>query len=139
MAVRGPAPRPPGQTRRRNKPAHEWTVVPDVPFRGGPRLPRYCPPGRPWPPATKRWWAVVSSMPHCRLWIGSDWAFALDTAIIAAEFHAGNMRVAGELRHREKVMGTTADALAGLRIRYVPAVEAVAEPRVEKLEDYRDL
>jgi hypothetical protein len=50
-------------------------------------------------------------MPHGRLWIASDWQFALDTAIIAAEFHAGNMRLAGELRHLEKVTGTTAKAL----------------------------
>lgn len=76
---------------------------------------RGCPdcalPAEPWPPTTNRWWTVVSSMPHCRLWIAFDWQVALDTAIIAAEFHAGNMRRAGELRHREKVTGTTAKAL----------------------------
>lgn len=74
-----------------------------------------------WPVETRRWWLAVSSMPHCVVWSGSDWQFALDTAVVAAAFHAGDVRVAGELRQREKILGTTVDARRDLRIRYVDA------------------
>lgn len=72
-----------------------------------------------WPAETKRWWRTVSRMPHCVLWTDADWQFALDTALIAAGFHAGDMRLATELRAREKILGTTGDARRDLRIRYV--------------------
>jgi hypothetical protein len=102
-------------------------------------------PGRltEWPAETKRWWAAISSMPHCRLWTDADWQHAIDTAYIAAAFHAGDMRLAAELRAREKVMGTTADARRDLRIRYVPADEQRdrrdAEPSasVTAMDEYR--
>ena len=72
-----------------------------------------------WPAATLRWWRAISRMPHCVVWTASDWQFALDTAVIAAAFHAGDYRLAAELRQREKVLGTTVDARRDLRIRYL--------------------
>jgi hypothetical protein len=94
-----------------------------------------------YPPATRRWWQAVSRMPHCARWSASDWQFALDTAVIAAAFHAGNHRLAGELRAREKVMGTTADARRDLRIRYVDDQGAVVDDAltssVTAMDDYR--
>jgi hypothetical protein len=79
-------------------------------------------------------------MPHCVLWAGSDWEFAEMTAELVAEFHAGDLRLAVEIRNREKVLGTTADYRRDLRIRYVPAVaEAGGESNVTRLSDYRDL
>lgn len=102
---------------------HEWTEVVDVPFDGvRPGLPRR---KGGWPASTKRWWETVSRMPHCVLWSDADWQFALDTALLAAEFHEGNVRVAGELRQREKILGTTLDARRDLRIRYVDEAEKV--------------
>jgi hypothetical protein len=80
-----------------------------------------------WPAATRRWWRAVSRMPHCVCWAESDWTFALDTAVVAATFHAGDVRVAGEFRQRERIMGVTADSRRDLRIRYV-------EPDAEELE-----
>lgn len=141
MAVRGTKPKPEGQKRNRVQSPIDWAVVPNTPHTGGPRLPRR---EQGWPAMTKRWWATVSSMPHCRLWADSDWAFALDTALVAAAFHGGDMRAAAELRNREKLLGTTLDARRDLRIRYVepgsPAPEEPAEeeaPRVASLDDYR--
>jgi hypothetical protein len=96
-----------------------------------------------WPAETKRWWRTVSHMPHCILWTEGDWQFALDTALIAAGFHAGDMRLAAELRAREKVLGTTADARRDLRIRYIDeaADDESAEDQgsVTAMADYKQM
>jgi len=137
MPVAGRKPKPDGQKRNRVKPTHDWTEVLDVPFAGkAPVLPKEI----GWPVATKRWWKVVAAMPHCVLWADSDWQFALDTALIAKAFHEGDVRVATELRQREKIMGTTADARRDLRIRYVDAIaptEGEGAATVTALAEYR--
>jgi hypothetical protein len=139
VPVAGRKPKPPGQAVHRNKPIHDWTEVADVPYVDGPKLPRNRPNGSPWPAVTKRWWQVVSAMPHCRLWKDSDWQFALDTALLAAEFHTGELRLATELRNRERVLGTTVDFRRDLRIRYVDVDVQVEDAEVTRLDDYRDL
>lgn len=137
MAVRGTKPKPEGQKRNRVKSPIDWVEVVDVPFEEGPVLPAT----EPWPNQTRAWWGAVSRMPHCVLWSEGDWQFALDTARVAAAFHAGDVRVAAELRQREKILGTTVDARRDLRIRYVPAGEVepdVSTPAgVTSLDDYR--
>ena len=138
MGVAGRKPKPDGQAVNRNKPTHDWTEVPRIPFEDGPDLPD----GVDWPTATRRWWRTVSRMPHAALWDESDWNFAIDTARLHAEFWTESTRVATELRNREKVLGTTQDFLRDLRIRYVdPAPVEKGEPGapVTKLDDYRDL
>lgn len=91
-----------------------------------------------WPSETRKWWRTVSRMPHCVLWNESDWQFALDTAMVAAAFHSGDARVANELRQREKIMGTTADARRDLRIRYVDEAPPEADPAiVTAMDAYR--
>jgi hypothetical protein len=142
MPVTGRKPKPEGQARNRNKPTHDWTEVVALPFKGGPKLPAKMSNGLPWPTWTKRWWGVVSTMPHCSLWSDSDWEFAMDTAVLKALFHMqGNQSVATEIRNREKVLGTTADYRRDLRIKYVaPKVDEGAEDAdVVTLNDYRDL
>jgi hypothetical protein len=97
------------------------------------------PPGS-WPAATRRWWRGVSSMPHCALWTETDWQFALDTAVLVAAFHAGNHRVAGEVRRRESMMGTTVDARRDLRIRYLEPDGAISDgvsSSVTAMAEYR--
>lgn len=134
-----PGRRPSGKpTRDRNPRVHDWTEVADVPFAGQ-KLPAKRADGRAWPSATRRWWAAVSSMPHCALWREADWSFAEDTALIAARFHDGDEKVAGELRIREKTMGTTHEARMSLRLRYVPPSGDESAPEVARLDDYRDL
>ena len=148
MPVTGRKPKPPGEAVTRHKPTTEWTEVPDVPFSSGPKLPAKRPTilgPKPWSARSKQWWSVISSMPHCVLWTPSDWEFALDTAHIAAPFHAGeDMRpaLAAELRSRERILGTTLDYRRDLRIRYVPVkveAESTEDAGVTRMSDYRDL
>lgn len=141
MPVAGRKAKPEGQAVNRHKPTHDWTEVVDQPFEDAPKLPKTQPNGLAWPAWTKRWWGVVSTMPHCTLWTDSDWEFAFDTAALKAAFHMNSTNaLATEIRNREKVLGTTADYRRDLRIRYV-AAKAVAEvpTEVTKLDDYRDL
>lgn len=124
--------------RRRNRAVHDWTEIPDVPFTGPtPKLPATKPGDPSWPTATRVWWKSITQMPHCTLWSGADWQFALDSALVAAQFHRGDIKAATELRQREKVMGTTVDFRRDLRIRYVPAISEVERPAVKSLADYQ--
>lgn len=135
MPVAGRKPKPDGQKRNRVKPVHDWTEVIDVPFDTDRK-----PPGR-LRKRTADWWAGVSSMPHCVLWSESDWQFAMDTALLHQAFVGGDVRLAGEIRMREKVMGTTMDARRDLRIRYVPPAEAgpaAGSAEVTDMVAYRD-
>lgn len=94
-----------------------------------------------WPAATIQWWDTLSSMPHCVLWTDGDWQFALDTALVAAAFHNGDVRVATELRRRESAMGTTREARRDLRIRYVDVLpETKADTAsVTVMDTYRQM
>ena len=123
--------------RHRVRPVHQWLEVEHRPFEDGPKLPSRQPKGASWPASTKRWWHAISTMPHCTLWQESDWAFAFDTAIVAAAFHAGDLKAADELRKREKVLGTTLDSRRDLRIRYVASVEQTEGASVTAINDYR--
>lgn len=121
MAVPGAKPKPEGRKVTGHPLTQEWTDVQDVPYRGD----KPTPPGR-LAGRSKRWWEVVSSMPHCVLWSESDWEFALDTLAIHRRFSRTG-EGAAELRIREKLLGTTMDARRDLRIRYIPLPEASAE------------
>jgi hypothetical protein len=75
-------------------------------------------------------------MPHCVLWHDSDWAYALDTAVVHDQASYGSVSAMAELRLREKSLGTTFDARRDLRIRYVePETESLAI--VDELDDRR--
>ena len=114
------------------------TQVLFVPFEGGPALPKTQPGAPSWPTWTRRWWKAVSRMPQCALWSEADWDFALQTALVAAAFHRGDVKAATELRQREKVMGTTMDARRDLRIRYVPPETAgERDAGIAAIDDYR--
>lgn len=137
-------------TVNRNKPTYEWTTLPAVPYDGPkPELPTFrqvmVKNGEvvvvPIEDRTREWWQAVSAMPHCSLWIESDWQFALDTAMVHASAVYGSVTAAAELRQREKVLGTTVDARRDLRIRYVDeqnqeVAEVIPSP-VTKLDDRR--
>lgn len=153
MPIAGRKPKADGQKRNRHAPTHDWTEVPNVPYAGKrPALPTkrgrvsksrgaqdefetvaLC-------AMTRRWWKSVSTMPHCALWTAADWQFAIDTAIVADRFYVGEAGTAGELRQREKLLGTTIDARRDLRIRYVEPVDqadAATNADVTSLPDYR--
>jgi len=144
MSGRKPVDRP---VVHRNKPAVEWTEIPNTPYKGErPVLPDtrevinkagdvsvY-----PIPDSTKDWWESVTTMPHCVLWTPSDWAFCSDTALVHAQAVTGVISAMAELRQRERILGTTFDARRDLRIRYV---DVEAEPSklapVDSLDERR--
>lgn len=143
MAVTGPEPK--ANKIGRTPTAVEWIEVPNVPYDGPvPQLPatRSCvtPEGVALEldinERTRAWWAVVSRMPHCRLWTDADWQFALDTALLKDAFYAApaqTVAIAVEIRRREDQLGTTGEARRKLRIRYVDPVETT-EPEPDTLE-----
>lgn len=133
MAVTGRKPKD-GPKRNRVAAVHDWTTVVDEPYEGPrPKLPDArriewtdrelgrCSEMQPLQPITYAWWDRVGAMPHCVLWSDADWQYAVTTALVADAVFAGDVRLAGELRQRERVLGTTLDARRDLRIRYVPA------------------
>ncbi len=140
MPVAGAKPKPNrDQIRHRNKSAVDWTEVEDVPFDRPRRLPPR-PGGDSWPTATKRWWSVVARMPHAVLWSDSDWQFLEHTARLVAAFDEGDLKVATELRQRERKLGVAADDRRDLRIRYIPAAASADRSEgVPVLDDYREL
>lgn len=134
MAHRGSAPK---TAKHGRTPNADWTDVADVAFGGpSPDLPKLA--GRKrWTDLVVQWWEQVRCMPHCVLWTATDWQFALETALMKDQFWRdyalGEMRStsATEIRRREAMLGTTAEARRQLRIRYVP----VAEIGVEDVPD----
>lgn len=135
MPVAGRKPKE-GPKRNTMPAAFDWVEVVNVAFRGKHLV--NLPPKRrvlvgakmvpeAWEPMTKAWWRSVSSMPHCSLWSTADWQFAVATAVVADNAFRGSTAAAGELRQREKIMGTTIDARRDLRIRYVAKI---AEPKL---------
>lgn len=143
MPVAGRKAKPAGEAINRKPKKHEWFEVPNVPFKGGRKLPVRRPDGKAWPKWTKDWWAVISAMPHCKLWSDSEWRFAVETALVAAELHTGDIKAATELRNREKILGTTMDYRRALQIKYVdpPADQETdgLDAEVKRLDDYRSL
>ena len=136
--------------RRRSNSPDEWTDVPNVPYTGPrpvlPRARKILNGGQlvevPISDMTRRWWKVVTSMPHCALWDSGEWQYAVTTAIVADNVHYGINAAVSQLRVRERAMGTTPDARRALRIRYVDpdSTATVHELRVvPEPEDYRDL
>lgn len=139
MAIRGRKPKPDDQKVNRNE-VIGWVEVPDVPFAPGPEheLGPHPEGGRTkWKPATLRWYDVISTMPHCRLWDPAGWQFARDVAAVYDRWIRGDNARAGELRQLYAKLGTTMDARRDLRIRYVNpkagriAVEEDDEPEAE--------
>lgn len=113
----GQPPKPDGERINRVPPVHEWVDVLNVPYRGKrPALPKEL------SPATRSWWRVVSTMPHCIRWTPDDWQFALDTATVHHRFTLGVSGADAELRRRGELLGITWSARRSLRIRYVDAV-----------------
>lgn len=134
MPAAGRKPKPEDQRRNQNRPTFDWIQVVNVPYEGPvPVL------GGTVPARTKRWWQVVTKMPHCILWDEADWEFAVATAFVHAAFvkQGGSPSYASELRQREKLLGMTWDARRDLRIKYVEAVEDGSENAPVSIADRR--
>lgn len=122
MAHRGVAPK---SIKLGRTPNADWTEVPDEPYTGpSPELPKL-PRGRRWNELVVQWWEQVRAMPHCALWRPTDWMFAVETAMAKNDYYvlASDERTTTaftEIRRREALIGTTAEARRQLRIRYSP-------------------
>lgn len=112
MAGRGPAPKPDGQRRRRNKPAIEAVVVQDDDEVRGPELPE----GYEWPAATRAWWQTWRESAQAQTFTTTDWDFLLDTALLHAQLWLGDGKVAAELRLRVAKFGATPEDRGRLKL-----------------------
>lgn len=113
----------------------DWTEVDDVPFEGAGPLP---PVGgrKKWHDWTVEWYAEVSTMPHCALWGRSTWRLLFDLARMKDAWYKdgddAKASASAQIRLRERDLGIGPGALAALKIRYVPVLEAADgadEPR----------
>jgi hypothetical protein len=130
MALRGPAAK---AIKHGKTPNADWVDVPDAAYAGpSPDLPKLAN-RRKWTDLVVQWWEQVRTMPHCVLWEPTDWQFAIETALMKDQFWReyadGEMKstAATEIRRREAVLGTTAEARRQLRIRYVPSGEGCGD------------
>lgn len=153
MGLPGAKPKADRSQVRHRVPVAEWTEVANVPFTDAPPLPARdgrrdwaavadngVVPGIDWPDSTKRWYGVVSKMPHAKLWEPGDWEFVYATAEVHARTQEGwKGFTGGELRQREKLLGLYADARRDLRIRYVDALPDAEPASITNLADYRAL
>lgn len=132
MPAPGRKPKPADQKRNQNKPLIDWELVPEIPYEG-PKPD----PGR-LPAASREWWRIVSSMPHCILWAESDWQFAVDTAHVHAAWKkAGTAALASELRQRSAKLGVTWEERRDLRIKYIPPADVEEPEKPVSLDERR--
>jgi hypothetical protein len=110
MAGRGPAPKPPGERRRRN--STPTVVVTADGKKHGPELP----PEYEWPQETLDWWETWRRSAQGSTFTAVDWMFLKDTALLHADFYLGDRRVAAELRLRVAKFGSTPEDRARLRM-----------------------
>lgn len=122
MAGRGPAPKDPKRRARTNADPVPTTVLR---FEGAeaPELPD----GYDWGERTREWFRVWRDSPQAEHFGSTDWDFLLDTALVHAEFWAGNTAVGAELRLRVSKFGATPEDRARLRMQFAQADEADAK------------
>lgn len=128
MAGRGnTTPKPADQRRRANKPPKAREVEydgepigPDLPF------------GFDWPDQTRIWWDNWRRSIVARTWVATDWDFAMDTAMVHAEFWSGNTSIGPELRLRVAKMGATQEDRARMNIAAVEPEQKTAKPRGQR-------
>lgn len=121
---RGPAPKPDGERRRRNKPTIVATVVTADDVVRGPELPEIV----AWPAPTREWWETWRVSPQAVAFTDTDWSFLLDTALLHARHWSGDSSAAAELRLRVAKFGATPEDRARLRMQIVEP-DVVAKPK----------
>jgi hypothetical protein len=131
---RGPNPK---AAKLGRTPNADWIEVPNEPYTGpSPDLPRLAN-RRKWTDMVVQWWEQVRCMPHCCLWEATDWQFGIETAFMKdafwREYADGEMKstLATEIRRREGILGTTAEARRQLRIRYMDPAGADEDGNTE--------
>ena len=101
----GPAPKPPGQRRRRNLDAPRWRTLPAAGrTTAGPALPRKRP---AWTAATRAWWKRLWRSPMATVYVEADWGALFRLAYLFDDFSRGELSSAGlaEMRRLEDLFG----------------------------------
>ena len=126
MAGRGPAPKNPGDRRRRNA-DEPLTIVEADGDAHGPELPETF----EWPDATLAWWSTWRRSAQAAKFTDTDWSFLLDTAVLHAEFWLGDRSVAAELRLRAAKFGATPEDRARLKLEVGDPPAAAPRPKTK--------
>ncbi len=136
MAGRGPAPKDPKRRARSNQDPAPTTVL-----RHEIAEPPELPVGFDWPARTREWFAVWKQSPQAEHFGSTDWDFLVDTAMVHAEFWAGNTAVGAELRLRVAKFGATPEDRARLRMQFAQADDLDSKRPKDKPADdgYGDL
>lgn len=118
MAGRGPVQKDESKRRRRNATEPETTIVNDGELRG-PDLPEgVLPGGEEWHPMTQEWWHEWRVSPMAAGFIGTDWSFLLDAALMHhTAWTKGKWEFLSEVRMRSAKMGATPEDRARLRLK----------------------
>lgn len=147
MALPGRKPKRADQIRHTEKPRYEYRSFPNVPNPHPRPLPhasalKAATGIARWPVLTRDWWNAVSRMPHTVAWEDGDWSYAVETALIHAQFVTGDVhRLAPELRRRNHELGATWEGRRDLRIMYLTddgqEIRENKDPAVTAMDDYR--
>jgi hypothetical protein len=129
MAGRGPAPKDPSKRRRRNATEPETVIVNDGELRG-PELPEGVLPGdEEWHPMTVRWWHEWRTSPMAANFLGTDWAFLLDAALMHhTAWTKGKWEFLSEVRMRSAKFGATPEDRARLKLKVDDPSAPVSRP-----------
>jgi plasmid stability protein len=105
------------QRRRRNADSIARTVLESDDELRGQALPDdVLPDGERWHPVTVAWWEHWRRSPMAAVFIATDWAFLLDTALLHHRLWESGKGDASEIRLRAAKFGATVEDRARLRI-----------------------
>lgn len=131
MAGRGPAPKPPEQRRRRNKPERgEWTDLPVVVEPVLPEIPSRARGTGRWHPRTVRAWAAWRLDPATTQYGPAEISAAEELAFVHHDACCGDEKMS-EVRLRMDALGLSAKGKRDLRWR-APTETAITEPGEEQ-------
>lgn len=139
MAGRGPAPKDPSERRRRNLEDAPERIASDGRLHG-PELPLDVL-NEPWHPRTLAWWETWRRAAQARTFVGTDWDFLIDTALMHhTMWEKGRWEFAAELRLRAAKFGATPEDRARLKIQVGEDAprSPVAQPRSRSAKDRKD-
>lgn len=130
MAGHGPAPKHGGEVARRRKNEKSVELSTSAAITAPPL------PGGPWRTEVIRWYQVWAESPQASRFTSTDWQrLHMLAPLVAAYWEEPNVRVLGEIRLNESLLGATEADRARLRwdIKPAPTPVATAAERRERI------